>query len=423
MKEAYILDDEQSKKNKINRDWRKKNPEKTKAIEQRKRIKLKQRLLEDPVFKEQYNKQKREYQKKYRAANPEKIKEKNKKQNEKRKQRYSVDLEYRQKILSQSKKSNEKWAKNNPEKIKKARKKYRLENEDKIKDWRIKNSEELKKYQKKYRIQNKEKLKFQQQCYDILHSDEISVSRRVWRIINEDYIKTFDKLRDKTPQRRQMMKEYSANFKKRHPEVYEEMREWSKKNHSELKYLVFSHYSKNKIQCECCGENEFEFMTVDHIDGIHKTKHPKLRSVFLYRWLEKNNFPEGYQILCYGCNLLKSNNSICPHQKIAEKPRSKTYLTQKKYQNKIRDEVFYHYSNGKNECECCGENDVRFLTIDHLMGRKKVGHGKGFGGYRIHLFLRRNNFPKGYRVLCINCNSVLGKTGITICPHKKSKNS
>jgi hypothetical protein len=412
-------DEVRDEKNKVNRDWRKNNPGKTKAIEQRKRMKIKQRLSEDPVFKEQYDKRKRESQKKYRTKNPEKILDNSRKQNQKRKQRYSVDLEYRTKIQSQRKQSGEKWRKNNPEKVKNIAKKYRLKNDDKIKKWRAKNSEELKKYQKKYRIQNEEKLKFQLQCYDILHSDEISANQRVWRIINEDYIKTFDKLRDQTPQRRQMLKEYSANFKKRHPEVYGEMREYSKQTHSELKYDVFLHYSKNKIQCNCCGENEFEFMTVDHIEGIQKTKHPKLRSVFLYRWLVKNNFPEGYQILCYGCNLLKSNNLVCPHQKIVEKPRSKTYLIQKKYQNKIRDEIIHHYSNGKNECECCGENDIRFLTIDHMMGRKNVGHGKGFGGYQIHLFLRRNNFPKGYRVLCVNCNSVLGKKGIDKCPHKK----
>jgi len=32
-------------------------------------------------------------------------------------------------------------------------------------------------------------------------------------------------------------------------------------------------------------------------------------------WLKKNNWPEGFQVLCYNCNSAKRVDGICPHQK------------------------------------------------------------------------------------------------------------
>ena len=38
----------------------------------------------------------------------------------------------------------------------------------------------------------------------------------------------------------------------------------------------------------------------------------------MYVWIIKNNFPEGFQVLCHNCNMARSyprNGGICPHQK------------------------------------------------------------------------------------------------------------
>ena len=32
----------------------------------------------------------------------------------------------------------------------------------------------------------------------------------------------------------------------------------------------------------------------------------------------------------------------------------------------VKLEVFMHY--GKGKCACCGEEDLRFLTMDHILG-------------------------------------------------------
>ena len=77
-----------------------------------------------------------------------------------------------------------------------------------------------------------------------------------------------------------------------------------------------------------------------------------------------------------------------------------------------------HYSNGANKCVCCGESEVRFLTIDHINGngsehRKltKCGTGSVF-----YCWLIREGMPEGYQVLCYNCNNARARHGI--CPHQ-----
>lgn len=40
-------------------------------------------------------------------------------------------------------------------------------------------------------------------------------------------------------------------------------------------------------------------------------------------------------------------------------------------------------------------------------------------GWVITLWLKKNNYPPGFRVLCMNCNFSLGMRGY--CPHQKEK--
>jgi len=77
-----------------------------------------------------------------------------------------------------------------------------------------------------------------------------------------------------------------------------------------------------------------------------------------------------------------------------------------------------HYSNGANKCVCCGESEVRFLTIDHINGngsqhRKSTKCGTGSTFYR---WLIRQGMPDGYQVLCYNCNNARARHGT--CPHQ-----
>lgn len=105
---------------------------------------------------------------------------------------------------------------------------------------------------------------------------------------------------------------------------------------------------------------------------------------------------------------------------LSEEQREKVYIYNKnwikKNQRKLRLQCIYYYSNGKNSCKCCGESHTEFLAIDHENGggskhRKEIKKKC----YSIYSFLIKNNFPKGFRVLCHNCNMSLGFYGY--CPH------
>ena len=72
--------------------------------------------------------------------------------------------------------------------------------------------------------------------------------------------------------------------------------------------------------CACCGEEGYNFLTIDHINGDgaqHRRDMgtPRVSGASLYRWLRDNNYPGGFQVLCWNCNCGKArNNNVCPHK-------------------------------------------------------------------------------------------------------------
>ncbi|WP_405676799.1 hypothetical protein OG292_19350 [Streptomyces sp. NBC_01511] len=66
---------------------------------------------------------------------------------------------------------------------------------------------------------------------------------------------------------------------------------------------------------------------------------------------------------------------------------------------------------------CCGEQKPSFLALDHIDGG---GHRqrKETGGGGFWIWLHRNNYPAGFRVLCHNCNFGRQLNG-GICPHEQ----
>ncbi len=71
----------------------------------------------------------------------------------------------------------------------------------------------------------------------------------------------------------------------------------------------------------------------------------------------------------------------------------------------IKNEVLGFYSYGLLCCKCCGETNIHLLSIDHInangvIHRKKISrYGCGF-----YYWLKEQNYPEGYQVLCLRCN-------------------
>lgn len=112
-----------------------------------------------------------------------------------------------------------------------------------------------------------------------------------------------------------VQQEYYQNHK-------EIMNNQSKKNgpgiREKLRFQVLNHYSNGKLECACCGEKITKFLTIDHINNNGNRERAELNlkaGCRFYAWLRRNNYPEGYQVLCMNCNFGKRmNNGICPHK-------------------------------------------------------------------------------------------------------------
>lgn len=71
--------------------------------------------------------------------------------------------------------------------------------------------------------------------------------------------------------------------------------------------------------CACCGEDEPQFLCVDHVnnDGAAHRAEVKRQGISfgVFGWLQKNSYPDGFQTLCHNCNFSKhTNGGICIHQ-------------------------------------------------------------------------------------------------------------
>lgn len=114
----------------------------------------------------------------------------------------------------------------------------------------------------------------------------------------------------------------------------------------------------------------------------------------------------------HGCNeSAKANKNYC------ERHANEANIRRKKYTLKYKLLVLDMY--GGRFCIGCGESDMCVLSIDHINGngnihRKIDNVGTGTTFYQ---WLIRNNYPEGYRVLCMNCQ-FRSKQGVKF-PHER----
>lgn len=215
-----------------------------------------------------------------------------------------------------------------------------------------------------------------------------------------------------------------------------------------LKLETIEHYGGD---CACCRINNANFLTIDHLSGLGNQHRLQLRTrggVNFYAWLKSQDFPSGYRVLCFNCNCAIGLYGWCPHQQPpvgildAPIPCGTSYAAAMKrrrfmagkctmcnlnpfrpgaytcldcaMKSKIQALVKY----GDLSCACCGESTLAFLTLDHIEcggQRHRKSLKKAKGGTHFYGWLKKNNYPEGYRILCFNCNCAIGAFGE--CPH------
>jgi hypothetical protein len=95
--------------------------------------------------------------------------------------------------------------------------------------------------------------------------------------------------------------------------------------------------------------------------------------------------------------------------------------SRKRTRLKLRTEVLQAYGG---KCFCCGETDLRFLTLDHIAS-DGAEHRRSFGGTgrgntdAMYRWFRENHRPDMVQVACLNCNAGRYWNG-GVCPHEES---
>lgn len=83
-------------------------------------------------------------------------------------------------------------------------------------------------------------------------------------------------------------------------------RERMRKRRVAIKEEVMRHYGDGKLECCRCGFSDIRALSVDHIDGSGSKHRKELgSSIKFYPWLQRNGYPDGFQVLCMNCQFIK----------------------------------------------------------------------------------------------------------------------
>lgn len=110
--------------------------------------------------------------------------------------------------------------------------------------------------------------------------------------------------------------------KRQNAEWVDQQRARGRKYWADLRHEAVMAYGGYKCSCECgCTITEPMFLELDHIhnDGAEHRRsigydgNGKGASSATLRWLQKNGYPPGFQVLCANCNKGKERNKgRCP---------------------------------------------------------------------------------------------------------------
>lgn len=122
---------------------------------------------------------------------------------------------------------------------------------------------------------------------------------------------------------RERMLENSTRWQKENPQRTREISSKSKQSrHLACKLEAIAHYGG---ECACCGESNYQFLTLDHSLGNGKKHREELLgdgraagSAFTFK-LKSLGFPEveGLRVMCFNCHFATDLWGGCPHNEKA----------------------------------------------------------------------------------------------------------
>jgi hypothetical protein len=112
---------------------------------------------------------------------------------------------------------------------------------------------------------------------------------------------------------RECVRDYNANRRA----TTSKEREWHRARRQRLRAEMLQAYGG---KCACCGEDEPVFLALDHVDGLSdedRVDGPRRRlsTDKIIARLKKQDWPDGYQLLCHNCNAAKAILGECPHRR------------------------------------------------------------------------------------------------------------
>jgi len=83
-------------------------------------------------------------------------------------------------------------------------------------------------------------------------------------------------------------------------------RQYRQTHSQQIRIEILTHYGNGKLACVRCGLDDIRALSIDHING-KGAEHRQIEGTGFgfYRWLVRNNLPEGYQTLCMSCQFIK----------------------------------------------------------------------------------------------------------------------
>lgn len=145
-------------------------------------------------------------------------------------------------------------------------------------------------------------------------AEEMKIYKKEYNKKNREQIR--EATRQYRDNNREKFKEWQRAYKKRHPDRIKKVTRLQAIRRGikdfEIKKTIVSQYGG---KCNCCGEQEIKFLSIDHINNDGAEHRKVIGRGKLYSWLIKNNFPkDNFQLLCFNCNVTKGFYGICPHQ-------------------------------------------------------------------------------------------------------------